>query len=285
MGIDADSLSDQGLQGQILADWHASYAALEWLQELGALDPILDAPLDRYALAEREPPAPAPAATPGRPAEARRAPAPPPAPVATPKIDPVAVARDSAARAISLEALREALTAYPHCDLRKGARNTVFADGVPKARVMILGEAPGREEDMQGLPFIGRAGQMLNRMFAAIGLGRETPDTERALYLANVMPWRLPANREPTPDQIAMMQPFVQRHVELAEPEVLVLLGNTPLYAVLGQKSITRHRGQWAQAWGRPVLPMLDPGALLRNPLAKREAWTDLLSLQARLRR
>ncbi|WP_151718252.1 uracil-DNA glycosylase [Gemmobacter serpentinus] len=272
MGIDADSLGQQ-----ILGDWQASLAALEWLQELGALDPMLDAPLNRYDLAERE----VAAARPQAQAAAKAAPiVTPPAP----KIDPVAVAQDAASRSQTLEALREALTTYPHCDLKKGARNTVFADGNPKARVMIVGEAPGRDEDLQGLPFVGRAGQLLDRMFAAIGLGRASPDAERALYISNVMPWRPPSNREPTPEEMAMMGPFLQRHVELADPEVIVVMGNTPAQAVLRQKGITRLRGQWTQAWGKPVLPMLHPAYLLRNPIAKREAWADLLSLQTHLR-
>ena len=274
MGIDQTSLQDQ-----ILGNWHASFAALEWLQELGALDPMLDAPLNRYDLAEREAPAP-------RPAEARRPTAPQPAatPEIAPKIDPVAIAQEMARRAPTLEALREAITAYPHCDLKKGARNTVFADGNPKARVMIVGEAPGRDEDQQGLPFVGRAGQLLDRMFAAIGLGRTSPDSERALYISNVMPWRPPSNREPTVEEMAMMVPFLQRHVELTDPEVIVVMGNTPAQAVLRQKGITRLRGQWTQSWGKPVLPMLHPAYLLRNPIAKREAWADLLTLQAHLR-
>jgi DNA polymerase len=159
----------------------------------------------------------------------------------------------------------------------------VFSDGHPGARVMILGEAPGRDEDMQGRPFVGRAGQLLDRMFASIGLSRTAPDPGRAIYIANVLPWRPPQNREPTPEEIAMMLPFVRAHVTLAAPDVLVLMGNTPCGAILGQRGVTRLRGQWADALGRPVLPMVHPAYLLRNPAAKREAWADLLSLNARL--
>ncbi|OJY32227.1 MAG: uracil-DNA glycosylase [Rhodobacterales bacterium 65-51] len=271
MGIDAD----------ILANWHASAAALQWLHELGVTEPVLDAPLDRYDLAEREaPPARAAAPAPARGPAQRQSPEPPPEPA---KIDPVAVARETAQSAPTLEALREALGAYAHCDLKRGARNTVFADGNPAARVMVIGEAPGRDEDMQGLPFVGRAGQLLDRMFAAIGLGRQSPDAERALYISNVMPWRPPSNREPTPEEMAMMVPFLRRHVELADPGVIVIMGNTPAQAVLRQRGITRLRGKWAEAWGKPVLPMLHPAYLLRNPHAKRDTWADLLTLQDHL--
>ena len=275
MGIDTD----------ILSDWHASHAALQWLQELGALDPVGDDPVDRYALAERDAAAPRDTAlrTQSAPPQvATRSVAEPPPPV--PKIDPVAVAQTAASRATTLDALRQAIADFPHCDLRRGARNTVFADGNPAARVMIVGEAPGRDEDQQGLPFVGRAGQLLDRMFAAIGLARQSPDATRALYITNVMPWRPPSNREPTPEEMAMMVPFLQRHVELADPDLIVVMGNTPAQAVLRQRGITRLRGGWTQAWGKPVLPMLHPAYLLRNPIAKRETWADLLSLQAYLR-
>jgi len=183
-----------------------------------------------------------------------------------------------------VEALRAALGDFEHCELKRGARSLVFCDGNPAARVMVIGEAPGRDEDIQGKPFVGRAGQLLDRMFGFIGLGRAEPAAERALYITNVLPWRPPQNRDPKPDEVAMMLPFLQRHVELADPEVLVLMGNHSCGALLGRKGITRLRGHWAQALGRPALPMFHPAYLLRNPHAKREAWHDLLMLQARLR-
>lgn len=269
-----------GIDSDILSDWHASYAALQFLQELGAIDPVGETPVDRYALPEREA-ASARAIQPAAP-PARR-PAPAPEPEAPQRIDPVAVAEQAASRADTPEALREALAGYAHCDLKKGARNTVFADGNVKARVMVIGEAPGRGEDLEGLPFVGRAGQLLDRMFAAIGLGRASPDAEAALYITNVMPWRPPSNREPSPEEMAMMVPFLRRHVELVDPEVVVVMGNTPAMAVLRQRGITRLRGNWTQGWGKPVLPMLHPAYLLRNPIAKRETWADLLLLQAHL--
>lgn len=285
MGIASNTLSDA-----ILGDWNAAFAALEWLGELGALDPVTDAPVDRYALPDRDPAARPvagraadPGAAPATPAARPRptAPSAPPEPAAKP--DPVALARAAAGQAASLQALQQALAAYDLCDLKRGARSTVFSDGKPAARVMVIGEAPGRDEDMQGKPFVGRAGQLLDRMFAAIGLARHNPEAARAIYITNIMPWRPPSNREPAPEEMAMMVPFVQRHVELANPDLIVLMGNTPAQAVLGARGITRLRGQWTQAWGKPVLPMLHPAYLLRNPIAKREAWADLLSLQAHL--
>jgi DNA polymerase len=159
----------------------------------------------------------------------------------------------------------------------------VFADGNPRARVLILGEAPGRDEDQEGRPFVGQAGQLLDRMFAAIGLGRTSADPETALYITNVLPWRPPQNRDPEPEEIAMLRPFVERHIELVDPALIVAMGNTPCQCLLGTKGIQRLRGNWAQALGRPVLPMTHPAHLLRNPAAKREAWADLLSLKGRL--
>lgn len=263
-----------GIREDIAGDWHASLAALAWQVDLGVDEVIGDAPINRYDLPEASRPAPAPAP---RPAMM-------PPPPEMPQTDAVEAARSAAARAATLPALREALAAFDLCDLKKGARNTVFADGNPAARVLILGEAPGRDEDMEGRPFVGRAGQLLDRMFAAIGLARTTPDPEGALYITNVMPWRPPGNRDPEPAEVAMMRPFVERHIALMNPQVIVVMGNTPLYALTGQKGIMRARGGWMTALGKPLLPMVHPAYLLRNPIAKREAWADLLSLQARLR-
>jgi len=261
-------------------------ALLEWQIELGADEAIGDRPVDRFAEGDRA----ARAAEPARPgptaaAEARDATGqPPPAPAEAADIDvAVAEAEAAAAAADSLDALREAIAAYPHCELRKGARNLVFADGNPKARVMIIGEAPGRDEDRAGRPFVGRAGQLLDRMLAAIGLDRNAEDPRRAVYITNVLPWRPPHNREPTVEEIRMMLPFLRRHIELVGPKVLVLMGNTPCQAILGRKGITRLRGKWTEAMGLPVLPTFHPAYLLRTPSAKRDAWSDLLALRARL--
>lgn len=251
---------------------HIALAMLDWQIELGADEAICDAPVDRYALGDMVP-ARAAAAIP----TAGQA-VPSTMPPATPAADPVEDARRAAAAAADLPALRAAMEAYAHCDLKRGARQLVFSDGVPGAPVMILGEAPGREEDLEGRPFVGRAGQLLDRMLAAIDLSRRD-----SVYITNVVPWRPPGNREPTPEEIAMMRPFLERHIELAAPRVLVVMGNVSADAVLRQRGILRLRGRWTEGFGRPVLPMTHPAYLLRNPAAKREAWADLLSLKARL--
>ena len=240
-------------------------AALDWQIEAGVLDTIGEEPVDRYA---------APA-QPKRAAAAGAAPAQPAAPA---RADPVAEAQRMAAAAQDLAGLQAAMAAFDHCDLKRGARNLVFSDGVPGARVMIVGEAPGRDEDRQGKPFVGRAGQFLDRMLAAIGLSRDS-----SVYITNVLPWRPPQNRDPLPAEIAMMRPFVARHVALAQPEFLVLMGNISCDAGLGKRGITRLRGSWAEAYDTPALPMFHPAYLLRQPHLKREAWADLLSLKARL--
>lgn len=265
-----------GIATDIADDWEASLAALAWSVEAGVDEVIGDAPVNRYELAME---APKIAAARTAPQAARAQ-----VEVAGPAADPVAEARAAAAAAGTLEALHEALAAFDHCDLKRGARNLVFADGNPKARVLVLGEAPGAEEDREGRPFVGRAGQLLDRMFAAIGLSRGSPDPAAALYITNVLPWRPPGNRDPEPGEIAMLLPFVARHIALVDPEVVVVMGNTPLFALTGGKGILRARGTWAQALGKPLLPMTHPAYLLRNPAAKREAWADLLALQGRLR-
>ncbi len=134
-----------------------------------------------------------------------------------------------------------------------------------------------------GRPFVGRAGQLLDRMLGAIGLSRGAPDSAQAVYITNVLPWRPPQNRDPKPDEMSMLLPFLERHVALAKPEALVLMGNAACQCVLQARGITRLRGSWTQGFGLPVLPMFHPAYLLRNPQAKREAWADLLELAAHL--
>lgn len=246
-------------------------AALQWQIDLGAVEALSEHPINRYEIAAKT--------TPKKQEEQSQAPILPP-PEA---VDPVGEARELAAQAGTLEALAAAQSAYEHCELKRGARNFVFSDGVPGARVMIVGEAPGRNEDMAGKPFVGQAGQLLDKMFDAINMGRDRA-TDEAIYIANVLPWRPPSNRTPDAEEIAMMLPFVERHIALANPDVLVLMGNTPCQALLGRAGITRLRGQWQEVLGRPTLPMFHPAYLLRQPAAKREAWADLLSLQERLR-
>lgn len=256
-----------GIADQIMEPegWHAALAALAWQVDLGVAEVVGDDPLNRYELAEAVKPA-------ARVEEVAAAP-----------LDAVAQAVALAGRAQTLEDLRAALAGFEHCELKRGAKSLVFADGNPAAKVLLLGEAPGRDEDIEGRPFVGKAGQMLDRMLAAIGLSRTSPDPAKAAYIFNVLPWRPPQNRDPTPEEIAMFRPFVERHIALVNPDVIVLLGNIPCQTLLGRTGILRLRGGWTSALGKPVLPMTHPAYLLRNGAAKREAWADLLSLKARL--
>lgn len=254
------------------SEFHHALALLDWQIELGATEAICDAPVDRYSLPDKLEKPRGPAAPTAASAQA---------PVSALEVDAVAEATRYAAAAQDLEGLRAALGAFDHCPLKKGARNLVFSDGVPGARVMIVGEAPGRDEDREGKPFVGRAGQLLDRMFAAIDMGRE--DAAHPIYITNVLPWRPPQNRDPSPEEIAMMRPFLERHIALAKPQALVIMGNISAQALLGKRGITRLRGNWTEAAGVPALPMFHPAYLLRTPAAKRETWADLLALKARL--
>ena len=255
--------------------FHHDLALLAWQVELGVTEAIADAPVNRYEVPASAPqtnakaPASAAGTSPGRPT-------PPPA------VDPVQVAEKAAAAAADLDALRAAMAAFELCPLKRGARNLVFSDGIAGAPVMIIGEAPGRDEDRAGKPFVGRAGQLLDKMLAAIDLGRDREDAP--VYITNVLPWRPPQNRDPKPDEIAMMKPFLLRHIALAQPKVLVLVGNWSCQTLLGKRGITRLRGDWTEAAGLPALPIFHPAYLLRSPGFKREAWADLLSLKAHLR-
>lgn len=219
---------------------------------------------------------------------ARKPAAPPvaPAPQASQLTIPGAAAfedaRALAASANTIPELRAALDGFTGCNLRHSAKTLVFADGNPEADVMFVGEAPGREEDLQGMPFVGRAGQLLDRMLAAIGLNRETA------YITNIIPWRPPGNRTPAAHEIELCRPFVERHIALAEPKLLVMLGNVASKSLLDtDKGILSLRGTWmSRKIGEreiPAIPTLHPAYLLRNPAQKRLAWADFLSLRDRL--
>ena len=188
-------------------------------------------------------------------------------------------ARTAAGRAASLDELRAILDRFEGCALKSTAKQLVFADGNPKGRVMFVGEAPGREEDLEGLPFVGRSGQLLDRMMAAIGLDRT------GAYIANVIPWRPPGNRTPTPQETAICLPFIRRQIELADPDVLVCLGNPSAQTLLGVKDgIMKTRGRWfAYHTGTReirAIATFHPAYLLRQPLQKRLAWRDFLAIK-----
>jgi DNA polymerase len=251
-------------------DFHTARALLEWQIELGADECICDAPVDCYALPVKPPRPEKPEAA--KPHLTR-------GPVAVAQGDPVAAARAAANAAGSLAELRAAIESFDLCEFSRGARNMVFSDGIAGAPVMVVGEVPGREEDKTGVPFTGPAGDLLDRMFAAIGMGRN--NTAAPIYLVATLPWRLPNDRDPRPEECAMMVPFLERHITLAQPKVLVLMGNWACQALLGKRGISRLRGEWAQAVDKPALPMVHPFALMRNPQAKREAWADLLMLKS----
>jgi uracil-DNA glycosylase len=201
----------------------------------------------------------------------------PPAPDAA-----IMAARQAAASAASLDALRAILERFEGCALRFTAKQLVFADGNPQAAVMFVGEAPGREEDVAGLPFVGRAGQLLDRMMAAIGLDRT------AAYIANIVPWRPPGNRTPTPQETQICLPFIKRQVELADPDILVCLGGPAAAALLGMtEGIRRFRGRWRvyHIGTREIraIATFHPAYLLRTPLEKRFAWRDFQAIHAAL--
>jgi DNA polymerase len=256
-----------------MSDFANDLAALEWQIELGADEAQGDAPVNRYAL-ETKPAVAKPVA-----AEAEVVPQ---TPDEAPDIGSASAALASAAG--DLDALAAAIAAFDGCALKKGARNTVFSDGNRAARVMIIGEAPGRDEDLEGRPFVGRSGQLLDAMFAAIGLSRSGEGAQDSVYITNVLPWRPPQNRDPSSDEITMMQPFLDRHITLKAPQLLVTMGNAATKTVLDTTTgITRMRGAWTDYNGIPLMPMFHPEALLRNPLQKREAWEDLRAIREKL--
>lgn len=274
-------------------------ALLRWHLDVGADEAIADTPTDWTKVVARAAPAPAPAApgqarqlpgagagagTGGRTLPPRAAPAAAGRPVQQPLLGTPAAgatARAMAAEALDLDSLRAAMAAFEGCALKTTATNLVFADGNPKARLMLIGEAPGEDEDRQGLPFVGKSGKLLDQMLACIGLDRTQ------VYITNILPWRPPGNRKPNPNEIQTCLPFVERHVELVAPEGLMLLGGTSASALLNRTDgIMRLRGRWfefapsAAAKPIPVLPTYHPAFLLRQPAMKRDAWRDLVAFK-----
>jgi len=261
----------------------AALALLRWYVEMGVDEAIGDIAPNRLL-----PVAPAPALAPPA-AVVARPPAPatrvaPPGTFAESLAEAAQSARRLAAGADSIEALAALVAGFDDCPLKRTATKTVFIDGNPAAPIMFIGEAPGADEDRIGRPFVGRAGQLLDRMLAAIGLDRGM------VQITNVIYWRPPGNRKPTTAEIAACLPFVLRHIALAAPQVLVLCGGTAASALLPvSEGITRLRGRWFELavpgldLPVPTLPMFHPAFLLRTPERKREAWRDLLALKARL--
>jgi uracil-DNA glycosylase len=250
---------------------------LAFYLEAGVDCALDDEPVNRLAEAE-----PVPAAPPREMAPPREAPVAAPAvPRSEITIAPdaaVASAREAARTAPTLEALRTLLADFDGCALKQTATKLVFADGNPAARVMFVGEAPGRDEDIEGLPFVGRSGKLLDRMIAAIGLDRSKA------YIANVIPWRPPGNRTPTPQETQVCLPFIQRQIELVNPDVLVTLGNPSTQALIGtREGIMRTRGKWFDydTGTRTIraIATFHPAYLLRSPSYKRMSWQDLRAI------
>ena len=197
--------------------------------------------------------------------------------------DAIGAAMAAAAAANTLAELKAALEAFEGCALKRGATNTVFADGTPAGGVMFIGEAPGRDEDRIGKPFVGKAGQLLDKMLASIGLSRATN-----CYITNVINWRPPDNRDPTPEEAAMCLPFLRRHIELVNPRVIVLLGAVAARHVMGiTEGIMRSRGRWMEYRVAdrmvPIMPTLHPAYLLRQPAHKKLAWRDLQAVAQKI--
>ncbi len=182
----------------------------------------------------------------------------------------------------NLDDLKDYMSKFKGCELYKSATNMVFSDGNKSSQIMLIGEAPGHDEDVQGKPFVGRSGKLLNKMLEAIGLSRET------VYIANIVPWRPPNNRRPTEEEINICLPFIRKHIELIAPKVLMLLGSTATYALLRNKEgITKIRGKWVDMeFGKlkvPTLPSFHPAFLLRQPAQKKYSWEDLKMLKKKI--
>ena len=263
--------------------------ALEWLLDF-YVDAGVDCALDETPHNRFEERAPERSSSPANAAPATLVPAPEPAPspralpkaAAAPAEEVASDARRKAGQAQSLAELEALLASFDGCALRFSAKNLAFADGNPEGRVMLVGEAPGADEDRIGKPFMGRSGQLLDRMLAAIGLDRTQ------VYIANIVPWRPPGNRTPTPQEVAICRPFIERQIELAAPDFLVCLGGPATQTLLEVRDgILKTRGRWFgyDAGGREIraLATLHPAYLLRQPLQKRFAWRDFRALRSAL--
>lgn len=255
-------------------------AQLEWYRAAGVDLCVTETPVNQFEIANKAVQKQAPKAIPAQ------ASAPPPTPPAANApvgndINPDE-ARELAASARTLDELRAKMDTYNGCPLKLRATQLVFADGNPEANIMLVGEAPGRDEDLQGKPFVGRSGQLLDKMLAAIGLDRTK------VYIANTVPWRPPGNRTPTPAEISVCLPFIHRQIELVGPKIIMTLGSAATQTMFGEKlSIIKTRGKWRdiEIGGQNIraMPTLHPAFLLRQPLQKRNVWNDLLAVKTAL--
>ena len=262
-------------------------ALLQFYADTGVDEAMGDAPLDRTRLTDKVAVFPTTAAAaPAKPAVSLPDPAQPAdsGPLGT--IESLGDARALAAGAKTIDELKSALDGFKGLSLKRTATQMVFADGDPSARVMLVGEAPGADEDRLGRPFVGVSGQLLDRMLGSIGLSRESN-----IYISNVINWRPPGNRSPSEAEVALSLPFIQRHIELVNPAVLIFAGGVAAKALMQTSlGITRLRGKWSEHMTEglskpiPALPVFHPAYLLRSPQEKRLAWADLLKLKARLK-
>jgi DNA polymerase len=263
------------------ADPHAARDLLAFYLEAGVDAVLGEEPVDRFADEVAPSPPSAPRIAERRPSPIPSGQAESPAVILPPPDAAARAAREAAKTAQTLDDLRGILAGFEGCALKATATQLVFADGNPQAKLMLVGEAPGRDEDLEGLPFVGRSGKLLDRMLAAIGLDRS------AVYIANVVPWRPPGNRTPSPQETQVCLPFIQRQIELCDPDVLVCLGGPSAETLLGQKGITKIRGRWFdyETGTRTIraMPTFHPAFLLRSPLQKRFAWRDFLAIKKAL--
>lgn len=266
-----------------------SIALLQWYVDAGVEDALLDEPRN-YFISSTPPPVETPARHSDTYADSPPVVA-PPSPAASPvqilhhiPSAAIAEARKLADAAETLEALEQAVRNFDGCSLKRTATKTVFSDGNPAAKLMLIGEAPGAQEDMQGIPFCGPSGLLLDKMLA--GISHDRTNT----YITNTLFWRPPGNRPPSPEELAICKPFVERHIALIDPALIVLVGGTALKGVLGQDAgITRLRGKHyalRTPYGDkeyPVAVIYHPSYLLRSPVHKRVTWQDLLAIKATL--
>ena len=265
--------------------------ALKFYVDAGVDETIGREPVDRFAAVETNPAQSGKQYDTKNTSQSAQQPVASPAPTGRPVI-PTATASpadagsasDAAQAATTLEDLRRALEAFEGCALKATAKSTVFADGNPEARLMVIGEAPGSDEDRQGLPFVGVSGKLLDRMLESIGFTREMA------YISNVIPWRPPGNRKPTPEEVGLCVPFIERHVALMDPDVILLVGGLSAKTFLNRsKGITRLRGRWEEVSlpgsdrTIPAMATFHPAYLLRSPQQKRLAWHDLLAVKEKL--
>jgi len=255
-------------------DFTETLATLAWQIELGADEAIAEEPINRFEMDAKAEPVVQPSTPAVSVTMVKSSDAP----------DYAALSAQIAANCTATEELQKAIQAFEGCELKRGARKMVFHSGNPAASLMVIGGAPNREEDLAGCPFVGIEGELLDKMLAAITLERFAQDPGQAVYLTCALPWRPLQDRPPNADELAVMKPFLLRHIELVQPEILLLAGNVATNVLLDNTDkVSKSRGRWHEVSGIPTLSIYHPAQLLRAPIRKRDAWADLLTLKSRL--